>query len=222
MSTDYPGAVAKDTRTYMTILGSDGSLRIKSEEGVEGAIKREWEKDGESGVKWEKVYNKVIGTITNLEMYEGEYGDNILITLSKGNAEITLSISVSSPYGEDFLKKAPNIDIEEEVELAPYCFEDEHGKIKKGITIRQNGEKLVDFFKKKEGDQWVHMHGLPEPKGDVSKYKTEKWKVYYGEVRIFLTEYFEENVIPKVATLQDAQRMVQNDKADIPTEDIPF
>jgi hypothetical protein len=194
------GLKEKDTRTFINILGSDGTLRMTVPEGTPNSVDREYEtSDGKTGVKHELIYKEIAGYITDMELYEGDYGTNIIVEIAI-NEEKTekryLSIGTGSSFGEDFMKKLPRVDFTKVVVLSPYSFEDEKGKMKRGITVIQDDQKLVNFFYDKETEK--NTNGFPEPKGDTRKYTKDKWKSYFLDVRIFLTEYMNENVIKKV------------------------
>lgn len=188
-----------DTRQnnkYVTIL-SDGTLRLPSTEGAEGAVRREYEtSDGKTGVKYEQVFTEISGFITKVEFHEGEYGKLLQVTMSEeGEEDVILSIQTGSNYGEDFMKKLPAINTQEKVRVVPYAFEDENGKKKKGLTVYQNGEKVKNFFQEGEGKESKMLYGYPAvPK--VAKGKvisSDEWKMYFMQVRLFLINYIEEN-----------------------------
>lgn len=180
----------------MSILSSDGTLRLVVPEGTEGAVYREFEtSDGKKGSKWELVFKSLAGKITNIEEYEGDYGVSLLVTFTYDGGEDIVAFNTGTPFGEDFMKKLPNINLDEYVTIQPYAFTDDGGKMRKGVSIKQGDEKLTDFFTKKEGEKFVHLHGFPEPKGDTNKYSKDKWKIYFLECREWLLEYTRENFI---------------------------
>jgi hypothetical protein len=209
------GAAVNST-PIMSILGSDGTLRLTVDEGTEGAKLRKYEtSDGKEGSKWELIFKSLTGKITNLQMYEGDYGTNLMVTLSYDGGSDTISINTNTPFGEDFMKKLPNINLDEFVTLAPYSFVDEKGKTRKGITVTQGDVKLKDFFTDSE-DYKKKLHGYPMPKGDTDKYTTDKWKLYFAEARIFLSDYTTEKFIPAFAHMNPT---VTGSSVDYPEPD---
>lgn len=189
---------AQATTPIMNILGSDGTLRLTVPEGTEGAKKREYEtSDGKVGSKWELTFKSLAGKITNIQKYEGDYGTNLLVTLSYEGGSDTISFNTATPFGEDFMKKLPNINLDEYVVITPYSFVDENGKTRKGVTVTQGDVKLTNYFY--DAEKKENIHGYPNPKGDTTKYTKEKWKLYFGEARIFLLEYVEEKFLPAFA-----------------------
>lgn len=183
----------------ISILGSDGTLRLVVPEGTEGSVHREYEtSDGKKGSKNELIIKSVTGKITNIQLYEGDYGTNLMVTLSYEGGADTISINTNTPYGEDFMKKLPNVNLDEFVTFSSYSFVDEKGKTRKGVTLTQGDVKLKDFFTDSE-DYKKKLHGFPMPKGDLEKYTKEKWKLYFAEARIFLLDYVTEHFLPTFA-----------------------
>lgn len=200
----------------MSILGSDGTLRLTVPEGTEGAKRRDYEtSDGKEGYKFELVFKSLTGKITNIQKYEGDYGTNLMVTLSYDGGADTVSINTNTPFGEDFMKKLPNINLDEFVTIAPYSFVDEKGKTRKGLTVTQGDVKLKDFFTDPE-DFKKKLHGYPMPKGDTEKYTKDKWKLYFQEARIFLLEYTEEKFLPAFAHMNPT---ITGDSVDYPEMD---
>lgn len=192
-----------DFPPIMNILGSDGTLRLTVPEGTEGALFREYEtSDGKKGSKWELVFKSLSGKISNIQTHDGDYGMNLMLTLEYDGGEDTISIGAATPFGEDFMKKLPNINLEEYVDFAPYAFEDEKGKTKKGVSIKQGDRKIQNFFYKpadKDGERGVNINGYPNPTGDTSKYTKDDWKIYFMQARKFLLEHTTEKFLPLFA-----------------------
>lgn len=190
----------------MSILSSDGTLRLAVPEGTEGAVRREYEtSDGTKGVKFELVFKSLSGKITNIEEYEGDYGTSLLVTFTYDGGEDIIAFGAGTPFGEDFMKKLPNINLDEFVTIQPYSFTDDSQKLRKGVSIKQGDEKIQNFFSAKEGDEYTYLHGYPEPEGDTSGWSKDKWKIYFLNCREFLLEYTRENFIAKFAQPEEVE-----------------
>jgi len=189
----------------MNILGSDGTLRLVVPEGTEGAKFREYEykdsKTGETvkGSKWELIFKSLSGKITNIQQYDGDYGMNLMVTLTYDGGEDTISIGTATPFGEDFMKKLPNIKLEEFVTFSPFAFTDDNGKMRKGISITQGDEKIKNFFY--DAEKKKNLNKYPNPDGKVDEYTKDDWKIYFMQARKFLIKYTEENFLPLYAHL---------------------
>lgn len=193
------GLQTRESVEFISILGSDGTLRLKVSEDTPGAVRREGKDSKDQPfVKYELVFASINGIITDLALHEGEFGTNIIVTFKDGDQENKLSLNSASPFGEDFMKKLPSIDLTKEVVLAPFSFVDNKGKTRKGVTITQDGKKLTNFFYDAEKEK--NVHGYPEPKGDTSKYSKDKWKLYFNECRVFLIDYTTEHFVSKGST----------------------
>lgn len=200
------GMHKKETRTFVSILGSTGDFRQVVSEDTEGAVRRDYEikdsKDGsiKKGTKFELVFDSIDGHIAGVEIFEGDYGKNIILTMDFGEEADPVGISVNSgtPFGEDLMKKLPNINFNEVMKLSPYSFEDDEGKSRRGISIVQNGEKIQNFFYDPNANEGkgANINGYPDPQGDTSEYDKDDWKIYFTQARKFLVKYTETNILP--------------------------
>lgn len=190
------GLEEKKTGRYVYVLGSDGSLRESVPEGTEGSVKRDYEtSDGKTGVKFEKVYKSLGGKVVDVNLRDGDYGTQLQIAFDIGTGEpIVLSIATNSPYGEDVMKKLPNVNFNEHVVFTPYNFTDDKGKNRRGMTITQGDTKLQSYYWN-DADKKA-SNGIPEPKGDTSKYTKEKWVLYFATVRDFLVDETRDKTLP--------------------------
>jgi hypothetical protein len=188
---------------YYTILGSDGKFRLTGPEGTAGSVKREYEDSaGVKGVKNELVFDKLSGKITNVAFHDGKFGKSLQITLTDEVGPMVISLNTATNFGEDAMKKLPNIDRSKVVSFNPYAFTDDKGKLRKGISIVQDGQKITNYFY--DEVEKKNLHGFPTPK--VKKtgkpYSKDDWKVYFIEARQFLVDYIEDNfVTDKAATI---------------------
>lgn len=182
---------AKPQGTYYSIL-SDGKFHTQVDEGTAGAVRREYEtSDGKKGVKYELIAQSISGRITNIAIYEGDYGKNLQVFMGD---DVIVSLNCASNFGEDFMKKLPNIDIEKDVKLSPYSFEDaDTKKVKKGITVYQDEKKIADFYHNKEGEKWVEANGYPKIPAKAKDWSKDEWKLFFLNARIFLLSEVEKS-----------------------------
>ena len=194
MDNNEEGLGKKDRNTFASIL-SDGKIHVASEEGVEDVVRRDYETSkGEKGVKYELLYDHVTGKIKKIFFQKGDFGEQIHIVI--GGVE--LSLPVSNNFAQDLMKKIPNIEIGETVQLAGYAFKDaETGKDKRGITVVQGlddegkGVKLSNFFWNGKKD----LHDFPTANDGKStaKWDSDDWKVHFIKVTKFLVKYITDN-----------------------------
>jgi len=180
-----------------TVL-ADASIRVKVEEGTPNAVLRDFEDSkGNKGQKWELVYTEIFGIITKIEFRDSDYGKNLNVTLTDKGEDIILSLSTAINFGEDLMKKLPNIDLSKEVKLVPYALTDKNNKDKKGITVYQGGNKIKNYFSTDELKPKV-CNGYPDAGDNTSTFDKEDWKVYFIQCRKFLVKFIEDNIIPMV------------------------
>lgn len=191
-----------DDKKFLTVL-SDGAFHQTVNEGTEGAVLRTYkDKEDVEHKKYELVFSEAEGIITNIAFHDGEFGRSINIELDN---EGIVSLGTSSNYGEDFMKKLPNIDLKQSVRLVPYSFED-GGKSKKGITVYQNEVKLGNYYYDVEAKGATK--GMPEPEGDTSKFRSDDWKMHFMVVRKFLMAEVEKVIAANFADRQSSAQDV--------------
>jgi len=185
----------KDTKRIINVLGSAGDFRETVPEGTEGAKKREYEtSDGKKGSKYELAYKSIGGKITNVEFFEGDYGKNLLITFDfeDDTDAVTVSFGCNTPFGEDVLKKLPNINFNEWVVMTPFNFDDDKGKNRKGVSIKQGDEKVTNAYY--DGEK--NLLDYPEPE-NPDEMDSDDWKMYFTAARKHTIKYAEENILPQ-------------------------
>lgn len=229
-----------DKARYISIL-ADGKFHETVPEGTPDAVKREYEtSDKQKGTKWELLYTKIEAMITDVRFRDGDYGLSLNIRFKdEENNEVVVSVNTASNFGEDLMKKLPNVDFTKKVKLIPFAFEDERKRSVRGVNVIQLDEagkevKLRNYFsvplKKGEepGDrEREYLHGFPAPEGDTEKYTKDHWKIWFTKVRLFLVEYTEKNIVAKffgeVGQNQQVDRSaIEYPKEEINPDDIPF
>lgn len=208
---------------YISIK-SDGRFHEKVNEGTEGAVLRKYElKDGTEGQKWELLYKDISNVyIKNVAFEDSDFGENVLVTLGDDEYEVVWAENTASNFGTDFLKKLPNIDFSKPVSIKPYAFEDENGKDKRGVGVYQS-DKITDFFF--DSETKTKLHGFPEwPKEDYKDMSKDDWKMYFLQVKMFLTDYTKKNIIPLFVAgveIDTTYKYPENDN-DPPEGESPF
>jgi hypothetical protein len=184
-----------------------GTFRTEVDPDKPDAVRRDWKSaDGKnSGTKYERIINALKGFIEKVDIIEGDYGKQVVVTLDKNSSGLnpTIYMNASSREGEDFMKKLPNINLMNEVRLRPYSFTGDDGDVVKGIDLTQTDEEgkytlqIQSFFFDKENRK--NLHGYPDPEGDTESFTSEDWKNYYYQARKFLMSYVVDVMAPKLA-----------------------
>lgn len=173
-------------KKFITIL-ADGKFHQTVPEGTPGEVKREYEdKEGVKHTKNELIFDSVDGKVTKISFEDGEYGKNLQIEFDN---EGVVSVGTASNFGEDLMKKIPNINLAIPVTLVPYAIAE--GKGKKGVTVYQNSIKIQSYY----WDGTKSLNGIPETTSDTSKFTSDDWKVHFITVRKFLVTQIEKLII---------------------------
>lgn len=180
---------------FATIL-ADGKIHVNVTKDTEGAVERKYEtSDGKEGSKWEHVYTELSGMIKSIDFHEGDYGINLMLVIGDEDSEekpVTLALSTSSTFGEDMLKKLPNINLKEPVTLTPFSFENEKGKKQRGITVVQTNKKgektkIPNYYYDVEKKKVANGYPTPPAQPKTGKALTKsQWRKYFDEAREFL------------------------------------
>ena len=172
---------------YLSIAA--GKLVQTVEEGTDWAVKREYKlKDGTEGCKWEIQYVNLEGIIVNAEFKDGDYGKQFILTVMNEADIIKVSMSTDSKYFSSIAKVLPNVDLGELVTINPYDFVTKDGKKLTGVSVKQNDEKVADYY----WDGKKNLNGIPTvSSADAKKYDSDDWKIYFTQVKKFLISEIE-------------------------------
>jgi hypothetical protein len=214
---------------FYNVIGGKFKVQVSKEHPE--AEQRDYElKDGTKGTKFERTVDALFGKITDISFHDGDYGKNIFITLDEnedtGETPV-ISLSVATNYGEDALKKLPNINFSEDVRIRPYAWTPEDSdKERRGIEFTQKDseglfkKKVDNFFYDKDTKEPVN--GYPTPDGDTKSYSSDDWKIFYLQARKFLVKYTEEVILPKFSQVKQPEKAIEYPTDDINPADTPF
>ena len=146
--------------TYYTVANGKLIKRVKEQTAFS---KERTTKTGKQ--VHEEFFKDVSGRIVSATLREGEYGKDWQIRLEDAAGEASVvTMNHGSRYVTDFAKKLPNLDLGREVLITPYDFTDQQsGKRRSGLTIKQGGNKIEPAFTKDSTEQ------LPQLKQIVFK-----------------------------------------------------
>lgn len=185
-----PGIPVSQTATYLSIVGGRFSQKVNKD--TPGAVHREYElSNGAKGEKWELVFAKWSGVVRGIEFKDSDYGKVCNVILD----DATITLNTDSNFFSDFAKKIFSADLTKSIEFSPYDFESEEGKKLKGITMKQNSNKLYNYFY--DAEKKVNLRDFPTAENITEK---DDWKVYFLGVKKFLIKRLEWLEFPKVIT----------------------
>ena len=158
------------SRFYFRII--EGDLRRKALRTDENTTKRTT-KDG-SEVE-EFTANSLSGILKSFELvtneYQGKKMTDLVVTLYDIGETYIIQIPVESRYFSSFVVKLPNINLNETVELSSYKFTPkDRVKALTGISIKQNGQKITDFYNKDN-----QLPGVPAFPADGDDSEKKMW-----------------------------------------------
>lgn len=169
---------------------------------------REWSTPKDSGIAYEETYSALSGKIVAINIRDHEqYGRSIAVTLrQKSGAEGIFTVGTGSQYGISLMERLPNIDFGEEVRINAFA-KIVNENTRYSIYLNQGKNRVESFFKKynPETEEWTISHGYPEvSEKEKKKYGDKYWSQrYFPECSVFLVEYIEKNIAPKVNELTE-------------------
>lgn len=199
-----------------------GKLARKVDEGTEGAKRRDYTTPaGVEGTTWEIIKDAWKGKIISVRVKDTDYGQVCDIRFE----DAIISIPTSSGYFQSFAQALKNIDLSQEVVIRPYDFEDDKGKRRIGISVKQGDVKLTNAYVVKQDDgKYKTFHGYPLV-DDKKKSKAGYWKLYYGEVTMFLVDEIEKMVFAnEIAKELGGELVYEDDHTQdiVNVSEIPF
>lgn len=210
---------------YVSILENNyerAPFRIRTEKSTDGALKRMYTtKSGEEKEVYELRFADINSCfIAGVEKRKVTFknGNSIEILEVKFQPEnpieppLKLQLNVQGGLASDFLKKLPGVNFNKLVTLEFWNFVPEgKTKAKKGFTVKQDGEKIVNQFY--NPDTQENLHGYPEV-NEAQSEATGYWKFYYSQVFDFLYDYYLNVVKAKVDGVTKASAPIQTEVPD--------
>lgn len=221
------GNARQNARIYLSV--GFGKIRQKSLSNGEkvssttpDAVKRTTQGGADS---WAIEYDFIKGVIENIFYKEDEkYGNAYEVIVSDVADEYQLSFKEDSRFWNDFIKKLPNVNLKEQVNIMPYDFESK-GHRYVGLAIVQGEVKLKSFYEEKVNDTWKYLNNYPEPVGVDWKDKDDV-KIYMLKVKKYLRKEFNERIKPMFDHKPIPKEFddVPENKVEIPVDDddLPF
>lgn len=169
------------TRYYSIV---NGKFAQKAKEGTPGAVERFSEK--KNAKVWEIIEEGLSGTIKSMTIdRQGKYGEDLIVTMDDVGESYTITIPVNSKYFRAFCSKIGNVNIKDEVLIAPFSFiPDGKDKSLAGLNFYHKdpqGEfkKKMEYYFTKEDPKGKPMPGEENlSKADFNKYKIDETEFF--------------------------------------------
>lgn len=177
----------------------------KVDENTPSAVKRET-KDGTKH-SWAIEFGAIVGFVDSIfyRPSENKFPASYELVIRDAGELYQIKLVDDNTITFDFLGKFLNIDLENEIFLAPYDFEDKKtGKTRKGMTVKQNpatkdGQAVNSHFRSYDeaSKTWNYSDGYPEPTADTFKPGKEKLRDRYNsDISIFMKDMFDAKILP--------------------------
>jgi hypothetical protein len=197
----------KEGGNYICFKPSIGRLAIRSDQSDPEAKPRTYKdpKTNEDITVYEQRYQYISGKIIGLEVdTTGDYGSQMKIVVRDGDTDYTLPVPLNKGWGTKVAEVLPNVKLDQDVMFTAYGdFTTDDGKeVMAGLSVKQNGQRVLSAFNYKQGDEWVRAEGFPAyPSADTIPDKTKNkakytkfWQDHYFSVEEFLIDWFTTNL----------------------------
>jgi hypothetical protein len=180
-------ALEKNNSDATFLVVRNGKLAQKVTESTEGATKVFSKDDsGNERTSFYLMHSSLTGTITKTGIYKGNFGEEVKVTIVDGDERYILSFSLKSEYGQDFLKRFPNLPSGDVVKITPVLTE---AKDKENNVIKNKEGKTVTrgfiSVKDSEGNSIKSFYSKENPLPEWKKVMID------GEQKIDRTAFLE-------------------------------
>lgn len=219
---------------YLSINGGKITQEWKSEPkeewipaGMEVLTKEITMGENKGKIKWYVEYDYLDGRISNLEVAETNFGNKIRLTITDGPLTYVLTFPVESSYGKDFIMKMNNLNLSKEIRFTPWTADAESWakftgkkteKGKSGLTLRQDGEKVSNYYTK---DDPKGMPQIVEKKiGKQVKWDdTDRLAFFYDQLDRFIEKVSNSSDQSRAKVVDD---LLVKAEQTVATDDLPF
>jgi len=173
----------------------------------------------DTGITFERYCGAITAFIVGVRFKEHpEYGRSVELVLRQpSGVEAIYSTPTKGQYGMGLMERLPNVDFEKPVRISVYSKQNGE-RTNYYTTLEQAGVKIESFFRKydEEKKEWIMLNGHPGvDEKEKKKFGEDYFRTrYYPESSIFMVEYIEKNVAPKVNELTEVVTP-ENDADDV-------
>ncbi len=206
-------------RTFLNI--SFGRIRQRCKPDHPEAIGRELQ----SGEKTYAVeYTSVSGILEDIRFRDDpRYGKSWNLYITDGDEKFAIQVKEDTAFGSALLERIPNLVRNQFYLFAPYDFETQKGKRKRGLSIKdKSGEKISSYYKKfteREDGGWdvENLYGYPSYDGD--RKDKDELKIYFTRLLKFLRA----EALKHIGQFRDNDESSSDDiPIGEPEEELPF
>jgi len=214
------GLIDKNKFEYWRI--SAGAIRKTSnEKDPEAKMRTVKLKEGGERNIWEVVKGAIVGVIDSIELIDGNFGRQLAVTIDDGIDKFKLQLPWESSYTRTLLERLPNTNPGKDVEIVPYSFKAENGKVRSGVNIYQDGKKIRSAVKVYDADgnfmEWID--GYPHFTAGMDK---DDFKIVGAKQM----KWYKENIVDVFPFFEglggDDKEAGDDDSEDSGGDDLPF
>ena len=167
---------------------------------------QEYEFSGETKVRKGAQYADFTGNVSRVEIKNGQFGEQLLVTMESGGENYIFSLGTNSRNSQNFFSALLVMDLTQPLYLKPYDFEGKDQATKKptgkrvvGINFMQGGQKL----------DLRAVEGVPTAGDEIYKSgNNKKIKRWFEDLNDWYVEQVTEKIVPQlIASTPSAQKV---------------
>src|SRR4029079_14286095 len=191
------GTNNRTNKTYYQIIG--GRFATKTDKDNPNAVKRFSE--NKNCDVYELMADYISGRIIELGLRKGDYGWEMNMVIQDVDEKYKIQIPTKSGHYSSFANKLKNINLNQDIYLEPYAFDDKEKKKPDGdpkrivgMTVKQGNEKIPNFYTKDNP-----IPDIVFPKGgdeeDVKMYYMKEEKFYRSVIERYAGQFATEKEV---------------------------
>lgn len=181
------GAVKENKGTFLSVAGGYIWDRKADKSNPHYATQTYTKKDKTEGTRAGAQYGDLLGKVVSVVFREhNEYGQSINVGFEAEGELFIVSIGTNNRNSQDLMRALLVADLDQDLYMRPYDFQDKQKKRVQGISFKQNGEKLN-----------LRVDGAPSESAEWFKSAAKKdVRRFFEDLSDWYVGMIQENVIP--------------------------
>ena len=175
---------------------------------------QEYEFSGETKTRQGAQYSDFTGTVSKVEVKQGTYGEQLLVTMESGGENYIFSLGTNNRNSQNFFSALLVMDLTQPINVKPYDFEGKDDATKKptgkrvvGITFKQGGQKL----------DLKAVEGMPTAGDEIYKSgNNKKIKRWFEDLNDWYVEQVNEKIVPQLIASTPSANAIGGSGGSVP------
>ena len=175
---------------------------------------QEYEFSGETKTRQGAQYSDFTGTVSKVEVKQGTYGEQLLVTMESGGENYIFSLGTNNRNSQNFFSALLVMDLTQPINVKPYDFE---GKDK--VTKKPTGKRVVGIGFKQGGQKLDLSAVVGVPTAGDELYKSgnpKKIKRFFEDLNDWYVEQVNEKIVPQLIASTPSANAIGGSGGSVP------